>query len=163
MLRSKRKSYERTLVEQVKTAPRRIFTYINRRLKKTDDLLVLKTSTNIPVKDNTGRANLFAEHYWSIFSERTTNTDSDYNHEDGTQLLNIQCDETEVLTLLLNLDAHKAPGPDGHHPFVLKNLAQILAKPLTYIFNLSLSTGVVPSEWKLAWIKPFYKGGTNIQ
>jgi hypothetical protein len=57
------------------------------------------------------------------------------------------------------LDAHKAPGPDGHHPFVLKNLAQILAKPLTYIFNLSLSTGVVPSEWKLAWIKPFYKGG----
>ena len=63
MLRSKRKSYERTLVEQVKTAPRRIFTYINRRLKKTDDLLVLKTSTNIPVKDNTGRANLFAEHY----------------------------------------------------------------------------------------------------
>jgi len=35
--------------------------------------------------------------------------------------------------------------------------APIFYKPLTYLFNLSLSSSVVPVQWKLAWIRPVPK------
>ena len=35
--------------------------------------------------------------------------------------------------------------------------APIFYKPLTYLFNLSLSNSVVPIQWKLAWIRPIPK------
>ena len=36
---------------------------------------------------------------------------------------------------------------------------QYLAKPLAYIMNLSLTTGVVPSAWKVSRVSPIFKEG----
>ena len=41
---------------------------------------------------------------------------------------------------------------------MLKDAALVLTKPLTFIINLSLETGVVPSEWKVA--TNLYKSGS---
>ena len=54
-----------------------------------------------------------------------------------------------MLDLLLNVNPNKSPGPDGIHPKALKELAEILAKPLTIIFNTSIQTGIVPDLWKI--------------
>ena len=43
---------------------------------------------------------------------------------------------------------------------MLKDAALVLTKPLTFIINLSLETGVVPSEWKVAKVLPLYKSGS---
>ena len=45
---------------------------------------------------------------------------------------------------------------------LLKLSAHIIAPSLTDIYNLSLSTGVIPNEWKLARITPIYKGKGDI-
>ena len=60
---------------------------------------------------------------------------------------------------LSKLDVNKGPGPDGIPPRILRILADFLAAPLAYIFNLSLSTGEVPSDWKRAVICPIFKKG----
>ena len=44
---------------------------------------------------------------------------------------------------------------------MLKDAALVLTKPLTFIINLSLETGVVPSEWKVAKVIPLYKSGSQ--
>ena len=36
--------------------------------------------------------------------------------------------------------------------------ADILAPSIVYIMNLSLQSGVVPSDWKIARVTPIYKG-----
>ena len=41
----------------------------------------------------------------------------------------------------------------------MKDAAAIIAKPLCHIINLSLKSGVVPSDWKIAKITPFHKAG----
>ena len=41
---------------------------------------------------------------------------------------------------------------------LLKTANKVLAKSLTHIVNLSLSTGVVPNDWKIGRITPVYKG-----
>ncbi|KFP75099.1 hypothetical protein N311_07134, partial [Apaloderma vittatum] len=68
--------------------------------------------------------------------------------------------QQEIVTdLLQHLDVHKSIGPDGMHPRVLKDLAAVITKPLSIIYQQSWLTGEVPSDWKLADVTPIYKKG----
>jgi hypothetical protein len=64
-----------------------------------------------------------------------------------------------IAKLLLNLNPNKAAGPDEIKPRVLKELATEIALILTIIFQISLESGVVPSDWKTAHVAPVYKKG----
>ncbi|KAK4811079.1 hypothetical protein QYF61_016365 [Mycteria americana] len=50
-------------------------------------------------------------------------------------------------------------GPDGIHPRVLKELANVTAAPLSIIYQRSWESGEVPADWKLANVIPIYKKG----
>ena len=56
-----------------------------------------------------------------------------------------------VQKLLLGLTPHKAAGPDELSPRVLKEIHEEIAPVLTYIFRLSLKTGIVPEDWKKSY------------
>ncbi|GAB0184565.1 mitochondrial enolase superfamily member 1 [Grus japonensis] len=64
-----------------------------------------------------------------------------------------------VQDLLLHLDAYKSMGPDGIHPRVLRELADVIARPLQIIFQQSWESGEVPVDWKLANVVPVFKKG----
>ena len=64
-----------------------------------------------------------------------------------------------VLDLLRKLDAYKSMGPDGLHPRVLRDLADVAAKPLSIIFLQFWLTRDVPMDWKLANVMPIFKKG----
>ena len=49
--------------------------------------------------------------------------------------------------------------PDGIHPRMLKELAGLLAKPLSIIYQQSWLTGEVPKDRRLANVTPIYKKG----
>ncbi|KAK4824877.1 hypothetical protein QYF61_021084 [Mycteria americana] len=65
----------------------------------------------------------------------------------------------KVSDLLYHLDTHKAMGPDGIHPRVLRELAKVLTKPLSIIYQQSWLTEEVPVDWRLANVTPIYKKG----
>ncbi|KFQ25601.1 hypothetical protein N332_03812, partial [Mesitornis unicolor] len=64
-----------------------------------------------------------------------------------------------VNDLLHHLDIHKSMGPDGIQPRVLRELAEVLAKPLSILCQKSWLTGEVPVNWRLANVMPIYKKG----
>ena len=41
----------------------------------------------------------------------------------------------------------------------MKEIIQVISKPLIYIINLSLTTGKVPDSMKIARVMPVYKSG----
>ena len=41
---------------------------------------------------------------------------------------------------------------------LLKAGVQVICPILVYIFNLSISTGIVPKDWKSALVTPIFKG-----
>ena len=76
-------------------------------------------------------------------------------------LTDIIITEEDVLLLLLALRIDKSAGPDQIHPRVLKEIAHQIAKPLARIYQLSVSSGVVPCQWKLANVVPIFKKGSR--
>jgi len=48
-------------------------------------------------------------------------------------------------------------GPNGMHPRVLKELADVIAEPLSIICEKSWRTGEVPEDWRKANVTPIFK------
>ena len=77
----------------------------------------------------------------------------------STYLSEAYITEAEVHEILAGLDPTKAMGCNNIHPIVLKHCSDFLASPLALLFNLSLSTGCIPTEWKIHRICPIHKEG----
>ncbi|GAB0182551.1 mitochondrial enolase superfamily member 1 [Grus japonensis] len=71
----------------------------------------------------------------------------------------LPADPELVQDLLLHLDAYKSMGPDGIHPRVLRELADVIVRPLSIIFEWSWESGEVSVDWKLANVVPIFKKG----
>ena len=68
--------------------------------------------------------------------------------------------EEEITDVVRNLPNKKSAGVDHINCSLIKTLIPAISKPLTYIINLSLSTGVVPDGMKIARVTPIYKSGS---
>ena len=79
---------------------------------------------------------------------------NDYGHD-------FSISHSDVRNLLKNVNSNKAQGPDGIHGMVLKKCALSIAYPLSLIYNTSYNTGLIPDEWKLAYVVPVFKKGSK--
>ncbi|GAB0186581.1 mitochondrial enolase superfamily member 1 [Grus japonensis] len=64
-------------------------------------------------------------------------------------------EEDQVRDHLGKLNIHKSMGPDGMHPQVLRELADVIAMPL----SIMTWKGEVPEDWRNANINPVFKKG----
>ena len=69
--------------------------------------------------------------------------------------------EKKVVKVLQFIDISKAAGIDKISGRFLKDGANILAKPIAKICNISISPGLFPSDCKIAKLKPLYKKGSK--
>ena len=65
------------------------------------------------------------------------------------------------MKLLKGLDISKASGPDQIPNKILRELAIHLAPVLTSLFNQSLLSETLPSDWKTANVTPVFKKGNR--
>ena len=67
----------------------------------------------------------------------------------------------EVYTILSKLTSKNSSGPDGLSNRLIKTCADIIAKPLSIIYNASIKQASYPDKWKLARVIALYKKGSR--
>ena len=164
-LKEHRRAYETRLVQISRNTKntQALFRYINKNcglkckegvgiLRRESDGAILASDTDIVAELN--------QYFRKVLSGQASDVDNVYPvvRRTEAQLNDIEFSAEEVSTILKNLDHRKAPGPDGPHCAVLKNCRDALASPLYHIFRRSLDAGLVPSQWKEAYITPVFKG-----
>ena len=60
---------------------------------------------------------------------------------------------------MINIDTSKASGGDNVNAALIKYSASSIYEHVTYLFNLCLSSGSSPHEWRVHEIRPILKNG----
>lgn len=68
-------------------------------------------------------------------------------------------DSCEISRIISDLKIDSSPGIDTLGPRLLKHVKDAILVPLTYLCNLSISTGTFPDSWKVALVSPIHKSG----
>ena len=104
------------------------------------------------------QANLFNDYFYSIFTDPDKEVANNFSHvEAPPSLEHVEFNACDVYNELVRLDHSKAAGIDNIGPWILKHCALGVYEPLHHIFNLSLSSHSLPTEWYTHLIVPIYK------
>ena len=112
------------------------------------------------ITDDRQKAEAFNKHFIAASSVNDEYVNLPYEpaiRDDDFNLNNINISSTDVEDQIKLLDVHKAFGPDGISPRIVKEGCKPLSQILARIFNFSLSVKEVPSMWKKANVLPLFK------
>ena len=76
-------------------------------------------------------------------------------------LSTLQVEIGDIYKKITKLDIKKGPEPDNIPNKFIKHCHFSLARPLWLIFNRSLQTGCMPTQWKQSLVIPIYKSGNK--
>ncbi|GAB0207970.1 mitochondrial enolase superfamily member 1 [Grus japonensis] len=151
--RKAKASLELNLAKDVKDNKKGFFKYISSKRKSRENVGLLLNEVGALVTEDTEKAELLNAAFASVFAAKASPQETQ-TLEVGEKVWRKEdlplVEEDQVREHLGNLDIHKSMGPDGMHPQVLRELADVIARPLSTIFERSWKTGEVPEDWRKA-------------
>ena len=154
--------------DETKARPnKKFYSFIKHQRSSNCGVAPLKVEGQL-VTDPTAKAETLNRQFQSVFSEGRHYTDEEFSakckmtgNPPDNILSDIEVKEEGIKKLLAKLNPHKAVGPDKISPRILRDLAEEIAPILTIIYQSSLNTGHVPSDWRNANVAPIFKKGEH--
>ena len=160
MIREKKKEHAEKLKTAISDNPKRFWSYVKTCTSDKPSPSFLRDGRAF-LTDSRDKANLLNNFFYSVFNQATDASSPTYQlpsfSSECEKLDSIKLTVPEVTDTLINLDPNKACGPDDIPGSLLKYTAAEIAPSLCRLFNLSLSLGTVPANWKRANISPVFK------
>ena len=102
--------------------------------------------------DDIEKANILLKQFSSVFTKEPIGEIPRLDSRTNATLPVLFITTKMVLDALKGINTKKSCGPDGLHPLVLAELAEEIAAPVALLFNISLKQGVLPLDWKQAFV-----------
>jgi hypothetical protein len=155
------KAYTSNTIESFKYNYKHLWTFV--RDKKNQSRIPGSMTFNhlIYTKPNEIVDN-FAKYFESVFNpHRAVGNQNNYHfHHTGYNQIDVpQLTIADIEQAIKGLKPTSSAGFDQIPTFIVKDCSAALIEPLTFLFNLSLKSGVFPSRWKFSKITPIFKSG----
>jgi hypothetical protein len=155
-----KRDFEKQIAKEVKKNPKTFWKYVNSKMKTTTRVSDLEQEDGTLTTSDQEKANVLNGFFSSVFTdENKENIPEMEKKYVGPDQENIEVTKEEILKKIDKLKPTKAPGPDGLHPRVLKELRNTIVSPLYEIFVKSVKEGEVPAAWKKAHVTAIFKKG----
>ena len=116
---------------------------------------------NSLVFDDEKKANLLQKQFSSVYTNEPLDEIPLIEKRTNKTVKDVNITAEMVKKKLKTLNINKSCGPDDIHPKLLFELADLICEPLSILLKLSLKSGKVPREWKLANVVPVFKKGSK--
>ena len=138
--------------------PKTFWSYV--KLMRTSNLGIpaLRTPSKYCINDK-DKATALNTQFKSVFNPCVASNIPNKGSSPFPDIPNLTIHQEGVIKQLKQLNPSKASGPDEIPPRLLKIVAEEIAPALTFLFQQSLDSGVVPSQWKKALVTGIYKKG----
>ena len=164
LLRKAKRFFEKGIAKQCKKNPKGFWAYTRSKLKTRSGIAPLLSNPEDKetlAYDDKEKADILQNQFSSVFTREPDGDIPRLPQKTKYSVKNIHVTVQMVLEILKNLKDDKSCGPDEMHPRMLKELADDLAAPLATLFNMSIQDGVLPEEWKTAFVSPIFKKGAR--
>jgi hypothetical protein len=139
---------------------------IGKEKNKRNDIPEFFKANNEILKDPVDIANGFNSFFSEIGPQLASEIPPSKRHfssflgdRNDTELKFSSVSELQILKFVKLMKPKRSLGPDNLSNKLLKQIAPIIIAPLKFLINLSLETGFVPSQIKLAKVIPLFKSG----
>ena len=107
------------------------------------------------------KAEMLNKQFCSVFTDEDLHSTPSLGSSTTPDMPSIQISSKGVDKLLSNLKVNKAAGPDNIPARILKECASSAAPILCKIYQKSISTGTLPTDWLNANVTPIFKKGSR--
>ena len=156
------RDFEKKIAAEAKKNPKSFYRYARSKLKTKTTIADLVREDGSLASSDKEKAEALNEFFGSVFTREDLDNMPTFEDRLFNSLLeDMEFTVEDVKKKLDKLKPDKSPGPDSIHPKILHELSDVLAKPLTILFQKSLQESMVPEEWKKSNVTPIFKKGTK--
>ena len=160
MVSSKFYEYIQGLVSDLKSNPKRFWTFIKCVKGKHSEMSYLVDGAR-KITDDRDKAELLNSTFAAKFTDPTVSVLPPAPEYSLDPLRSFHVSEETVREILSSVNRYKACGPDNISARVISECAIELAVPVTKLCKLSVDQGLFPKVWKRANIVPIFKKGAK--
>ena len=159
------KEYEEKLSQNIKKDNKSFYRYMRSKQKRKDKVGPLKNAEGKIITDGQETAEILNKYFGSVLTEENTKNIPEpkqmFEGSNEQMLTDMPITVDMVVEMLNNLKEDKTPGADELHPKFLKEVRHEVGAILADMFNESLTSGVVPRDWRDAIVTPLLKKGSR--
>ena len=155
------KEFETKIARNAKENPKAFWRYTKQKINvKSSVPDLIDPSTGRKTQCTKEQVDVLNAYYSSVFTDENLAKipSVDQRTKSNKTIEWIEFTEEVVEKKLKGINPNKATGPDSIPGRVLKEISEVIAKPLCIIYQKSLNEHKLPEEWLSGEISPIYKG-----